>query len=86
MVILQRVALRLRPRPLAVAIGPTRSHHTLYFDPDMKIKEVMAEIARAIPTVDRANLDKYGLYLESHDVTKPAVSFACFFVFLFFFD
>jgi hypothetical protein len=65
----------LRPRPLAIAFGTVaRAHHTLYFDPDLRIKDVMVEISRAIPATDRANLDRYGLFLDSNDITKPAVS------------
>jgi hypothetical protein len=69
----------LRPRPLAIAFGTAaRAHHTLYFDPDLRIKDVMAEISRALPVADRANLDRYGLYLDSNDITKPAVSLSLF--------
>lgn len=43
----------------------------------------MVEISRALPAPDRANLSRYGLYLDSNDITKNGVSFFFSFIYIF---
>lgn len=61
---------------------PQNSYDIKYFSWEFKAYyfvllkgDVMVEISRALPAPDRANLSKYGLYLDSNDITKTGVSF-----------